>query len=343
MTGEMTAELAAPDDTGRLGVWRLKRMWSWWEAIGRGQAAGPYDETRDDQLVLDAIGIGLEQAMVELRTLPSFTAFEDWIEVTTGGLDPDRVARVNAALAGEPAPEAARREQAAIDAMDPVLDADDLAQWDELGYVVVADAIDHEPRAAAIEAVCRHVGADLDDPDTWYRPNDHGIMVQLFQDRAIEANRRSPRLHKAFAQLWATSDLWVSTDRVGFHPPQRPGHDFRGPDLHWDVSLHQPIPLGTQGLVYLTDTEAEQGALTLVPGFQRRIGRWLDELPADADPRQQPLHDLGSMPVPGRAGDAVIWHQALPHGSRPNHGTRPRLVQYINRYPIDAEVHAEWR
>lgn len=135
----------------------------------------------------------------------------------------------------------------------------------------------------------------------------------------------------------------MSTDRVGFNPPEHLGHRFRGPDLHWDVSLSQPIPLGTQGLVYLTDTDAEQGALTLVPGFHRRVGRWLDELPPGADPRQQDLHAAGSVPIAGRAGDCVIWHQALPHGSRPNHAARPRLVQYVNRYPIDFEERPDWR
>ncbi len=335
--------LAAPDEVGRLGVVRLRRMWSRWDAMRRGQVVGPDLDMRDDHLVLDAIGIGLEQAFGELRTLPSFDDFEDWIEATTGGLDPDRVARVNAALRGQPAPEATRHELAAIDAMTPVLTPGDLAGWDELGYVVVPDAIDSADRDAAIGAVCKHVEADLDDPETWYQPNDHGIMVQLFQHPALEANRRSPRLHKAFAQLWGTSDLWVSTDRVGFNAPERPGHAFRGPDLHWDVSLDQPIPFGTQGLVYLTDTDPEQGALTLVPGFHHRIGRWLDALAEGVDPRGQPLHDLGSIAIGGRAGDAVIWHQALPHGSRPNRTNRPRLVQYINRYPKDHEVHPDWR
>jgi hypothetical protein len=336
-------ELAAPDEIGRLGVWRLKRMWSRWDALRRGFPLTPYDESQLDHLVLDAIGVGIEQTFEELRTLPTFDEFEDWIETTTGGIEPDRVARVNAALAGEPAPEATQRELAAIDAMEPVLDEADLATWEELGYVVVPNAIDDGDRATTVELICDHLGVDLDVPDSWYPPNDHGIMVQLFQHPVLDANRRSPRIHKAFAQLWGTSDLWVSTDRVGFNAPERPGHAFRGPDLHWDVSLHQPMPFGTQGLIYLTDTDADQGALTLVPGFHRRIERWIDELPVGADPREQPLHELGSIAIAGRAGDCIIWHQALPHGSRANRSTRPRLVHYVNRYPIDYEVDPEWR
>ena len=337
------APLAAPDDVGRLGVWRLKRMWSRSDAIRRGLATEPYEEVRDDHLVLDAIGLGFEQASIELMRCTSFESFEDWIVAVTGGIDADAVARVNAALAGTRPPEATRRALAEIDGMAPVLDEADLRCWDELGYVVVTGAVADRDREGAIEALCEHIGADLDDPESWYRPNDHGIMVQLFQHPALEGIRRSPRLHKAFAQLWGTSDLWVSTDRMGFNPPERPGHEFPGPDLHWDVSLTQPIPLGTQGLVYLTDTEPEQGALTVVPAFHRRIEAWLGSLPAGTEPRAQALHDLGSVAIAGRAGDAVIWHQALPHGSRPNRAARPRLVQYVNRYPIDYGESSIWR
>ncbi|MGZ0787900.1 phytanoyl-CoA dioxygenase family protein [Pseudomonas saponiphila] len=35
-----------------------------------------------------------------------------------------------------------------------------------------------------------------------------------------------------------------------------------------------------------------------------------------------------------KAGDLIIWHHALPHGASPNRGTLPRMVQYINFYPM---------
>ena len=112
--------------------------------------------------------------------------------------------------------------------------------------------------------------------------------------------------------------------------------------MHWDVSLHQPIPFATQGILYLTDTPPEQGALTLVPGFHRRVGGWLAALPQGADPRVQDLRALGPMPIGAQAGDLIIWHQALPHGPSPNRGTRPRLVQYINLTPGHVPCHDVW-
>lgn len=106
--------------------------------------------------------------------------------------------------------------------------------------------------------------------------------------------------------------------------------------------MKTPIPFGTQGILYLTDTPPEQGAFTLVPGFQRWGEAWLASLPPHSNPRQQDLQALGAIPIGGRAGDLIIWHQALPHGASPNRGARPRLVQYINMFPARIEQQAEW-
>jgi hypothetical protein len=246
-------------------------------------------------------------------------------------------------VSGRDAPPATRQQLAAIEALPPVLSEGDLLHWQEHGYVIVHDAVPADTRLAAEQAIWNHIGARTDRPDSWYAPNDHGIMVQLFQHAAFTANRRASRVHKAFAQLWGTADLWSATDRAGFNPPERPGYTFRGPHLHWDVSLAQPVPFGTQGILYLTDTAAEQGAFTCVPGFHRCIEEWLDRLPSGADPRTEDLQAFGPTPIAGRAGDLIIWDQRLPHGSRPNRTARPRIVQYINMYPARWEQRETWR
>ena len=232
--------LPAPTDTGLLGVFQLKRAW----ARQRARTQGHFDaDQRDfvlDHLVFDALGIGLEQTIQFIgRHAPSFEEFERWIVATTGGVAEMQVARINAAIAGADSPAEIKEWLAAVDAAEPVLSADDLAFWDEHGYVVLHDAVPTDTREAATQAILDHLGARLDDPDSWYRADRKSIMVQYFQHPAFDANRRSARLHKAFAQLWGTADLWVSTDRVGFNAPERPGWTFQGPDLHVDVSLHQ--------------------------------------------------------------------------------------------------------
>jgi ectoine hydroxylase-related dioxygenase (phytanoyl-CoA dioxygenase family) len=166
--------------------------------------------------------------------------------------------------------------------------------------------------------------------------------VQLFQHPALEKNRRSARVRNAYEQLWGRKDLWVNTDRAGFNPPETELWKFPGPRLHWDVSLALPIPFGLQGILYLSDTQAHQGAFTLVPGFHNNIESWLGSLPADANPRTQDLYALGTYPVVANAGDFIIWHHALPHGSSPNTSAVPRIVQYINYAPLDAEERETW-
>lgn len=170
-----------------------------------------------------------------------------------------------------------------------------------------------------------------------------GIMVQLFQHPALEKNRQSKKIRNAYEQLWNRKDLWMNTDRVSFNPPENERWQFPGPRLHWDVSLELPIPFGLQGLLYLSDTQESQGAFTLVPGFHNKIDAWINSLPAGANPRTQDLYQLGIKPIAANAGDFIIWHQALPHGSSPNKAAAPRIVQYINYMPIDAAAQKKWK
>lgn len=342
--GSAETALAGDAEIGALGVVHLKRTWSRALAARRGHGSRNAAESHRDQLVVDALGIGWEQAhQYLLHEAPTFAEFEQWIVATAGPVAPEQVERINAALTGQPVPSATRSRLAEIEAMAPVLTPVDLAHWEEHGYVIVRNAVPEETRAAAEQAIWQHLGARPEEPDSWYVRNDHGIMVQCFQHPAFTAVRQCPRIHKAFAQLWGTADLWPSTDRVGFNVPERPSWMFRGPHMHWDVSLAQPIPFGTQGILYFTGTPPEQGAFTCVPGFHRRIDAWLASLPPSADPRQQDLHALGSKPIAGRAGDLIIWDHKLPHASSPNRGQRPRIVQYVNMYPTNQEIRDEWR
>jgi ectoine hydroxylase-related dioxygenase (phytanoyl-CoA dioxygenase family) len=125
----------------------------------------------------------------------------------------------------------------------------------------------------------------------------------------------------------------MTTDRCGLNPPETDAWHFPGPGLHWDVDLAPGAPFGTQGLLYLTDTAADQGAFTCVPGFHRRMDQW------PAGPRERVLDGNApglvpdAQPVPGRAGDLVIWDHRLPHGGSPNRASFPRIVLYLTMSP----------
>lgn len=340
--------MLSSEEIGSLGVLHLKRLWSRATGAHRGHVSEKRqaDEWLIDKIVIHGLGLALEETLQYLgRSAPSYEQFERWIlEKNGGSLERDRVERVNATISGADYSEKLKYALKEIEESEPILKAEDLAFWEENGYVVVHGAVPAENCLAAEQAIWDFLGMDAEDPGTWYRrPESYGIMAQFFHHPALAANRSSRRIHKAFAQIWGTADLWTSIDRVSFNPPEREDWRFTGPHLHWDTSLAQPIPFDASGLLYLTDTTAEQGAFTCVPGFHRRITDWLQSLPPDANPRAQDLERLGPTPVAGKAGDLIIWHRALPHGSRPNHARRPRIVQYITMYSSKVKHNPKWR
>jgi hypothetical protein len=217
----------------------------------------------------------------------------------------------------------------------PVLSDEDRVFWEENGYVIVHNAVPPENCKAAEKAVWDFLEMEPDNPDSWYPdPPRRGIMVEIYQHQALWDNRQYPRVHQVFSEIWGTEKLWVSFDRASMNPPERPDWKFPGPYLHWDMSLEMPVRLKVQGVLYLADTPPNQGAFTCIPGFHRKLEAWLKSLPSDADPRKVIRErSAEAIPISGKAGDLIIWHSALPHGSSPNSSTRPRLAQYITMSP----------
>jgi hypothetical protein len=325
--------------TGSAAAHRVEAVWRRARGGERRPLSGA-DRTLD-RIALNTLGVSTE----ELReVLPRFEAFDDlldWSAARTGGPDLEALDRFEAVTAGASAPSGVRRRIEALEAAPPVLGEDDLRAWDENGYVIVPAVITPDEVRDLADVVWAFVGADPNDPATW-RLTDHGIMAQLFQHPALTPARISPRLLKAFAQIWGTADLWTSLDRVSFNPPVRPGVDFPGPRLHWDISLAPPVIFQVQGMIYLTDTTAEQGAFEAVAGFHKRIDGWLESLGEGVDPRRVDL-SAGARRIAANAGDLIIWHSALPHGASPNTGDRPRLAQYVTQYPASLRHADRWR
>ena len=337
----MVPELARLEETGRLGVFHLKRYWSKALRSRSGHRLVP-GETAADHTLLCGLHIGVEEAVRHIvGNALSFEQVEDWVEEINGGaIDPARVEELNAALSGRidtGVPPAPGSPEAALAAAD-------LAFWEEHGYVLLHNAITPDQRRAAAEAIYQFVAADPERPETWYaNPCGHSIWVNLLRHPALQAARESARVRTAFAQIWGRTDMWASIDQGGFNPPVRDNWMFPGPHLHWDVSIAQPVPLGAQGILYLTDTAENQGAFTCVPGFHRRLAAWLKELPAGANPRDLSiLQAMPAIPIAAPAGTLIIWHQALPHGASPNTSTVPRVAQYIRMQPTTWEENPIW-
>lgn len=332
--------ITVEQNPGRL---QIPYLYRYWQRATEPQS-GPRPDTGEwdlDCTLLSGLGLNVLETgrFLNPADRPSFEAFENWIvEVNGGSLDAAELDRLRNALAGHPVGSAAGR----LDGVD-ALTAADLAFWDEHGYVVLHDAVPQATRDAAAAAIYEFLDASPGEPDSWYgRKFGVSIWVPLLRHPSFVANRRSPRLVKAFAQLWGREDLWPTIDQGGLNPPERADWKFPGPHVHWDSSLAPPHRFGVQGILYLTDTPAEQGAFCCIPGFHRRLESWLRALPPGENPREAIRREPGLAPIAGRAGDLVIWHHALPHASSPNRGRLPRVAQYIALRPTRWKYTSDW-
>ena len=225
------------------------------------------------------------------------------------------------------------------------------------GYVVIPSAVSSKDVAAVVDGIWRHMGMDRNDPNSWYEdPNGdnlqkYGFMRQMHTP-AMWRVRQSPKIHRAFADLWGTDNLWISMDRCILKPPLNPDKpkwgitdDPRGL-LHWDfptASTPKRFKL-YQAVVYLEDTAVDQGTFQCVPGFQTRYESWHQSRQGNYDfgfsngvPMEHGLEN--PTPIPGKAGDLLIWDSFNPHGHCYNRSSKPRLAQFLTMWPATAEGH----
>jgi hypothetical protein len=194
---------------GLFGVLHLRRLWSAAMATRRGEPIARDREGDLDRLVVDALGLGLHQLFEYLYSqAPTFADFEAWIVETAGAPDRLQTERLNADITGQPPPKAVQRWLDVVDRAEPALTNDQLDGWEANGYVVLPAAVPDVARAAAALAIGDFIGSDPDRRDSWNLDSGQSIMVEPIQHRAFDATRRSERVHKAFAQLWGTADLW---------------------------------------------------------------------------------------------------------------------------------------
>jgi hypothetical protein len=216
----------------------------------------------------------------------------------------------------------------------PILTPEDHRFFEEHGYLVVKNVIPPADCEAVVETIFDFLEMDRNNPDDWYRlPLKPGGMIEIYQHQALWNNRQNPRLYEAMRELRKTDELWVSIDRVGFKPQQNPDHpdyDHRG-FTHWDVDTSKlPVPFGVQGVLCLTDTDADMGGFQCIPGFHHGLEEWIATQPADRNPHMPDMTGLTVVPIPARQGDFIVWNSRLAHGNGQNVSKKPRFSQYIS-------------
>jgi hypothetical protein len=208
----------------------------------------------------------------------------------------------------------------------------DKQQFFKQGYLVVPNVVPQAHCDAAVAAICRYLHVDLDDPATWYTTSTqgHGI-VPVHHDPAFWSIRQLPTVHQVFSRLYGTDALWVSMDRASFKPPADGWSEQVYVDpIHWDGDPRTDTPLSIQGLIYLMNTEIEQGGFCCVPQAFENLPEFLNQQTSDALATMRPdIDDMHVNTVAAPAGSLVLWNRRMPHTSTANQANRPRLTQYV--------------
>ncbi|MEO6176919.1 MAG: phytanoyl-CoA dioxygenase family protein [Flavobacterium circumlabens] len=298
----------------------LEKLWE--RAVQPVSSSTTGDNWDEEMKALYQLGIGMEDTLQFLYfEKPDFETFKTWITTRQKN---------------------GNNESEAF--TDKVLSEQDLDFWNQNGYVIVKNAISKEDCEATQQAIWDYLKMDPHKKETWYvrHENQKGLMLNFSDHETLNRNRFSARIRKAYEQLYGTAKIYKTIDKVSFNPPETNDFTFLGSPLHWDTSLKQPIPFGLQGLLYLTDCGIEDGAFHCVPGFHNQINNWLENLETHEYPREKAIQTLKPKPVPGKAGDFIIWNNTLPHCATANKGKSPRMVQYLTYFPEDYNTSGEW-
>ncbi|BDX08466.1 hypothetical protein MACH26_39870 [Planctobacterium marinum] len=210
----------------------------------------------------------------------------------------------------------------------------DLKQWREQGYVVVKNIIPRDTSLTIAERLMNINRTSLQTPDSWHRAYGGPFFRQEYDIPELDVARQSIKARQAFQQVWQREHLITTRDTYSLNFPETARHYFQGTKLHLDVDFHLPLHFKTQGIVYLNDVAAEQGALTLCTGFHLQYAQWLSSLPKAFNPNDSDFTQFKPKPIAAEAGDLIIWHHWLPHGASPNHHHLPRVAQYLDMYSL---------
>ena len=208
----------------------------------------------------------------------------------------------------------------------PPLDGDELERYRTDGYVALGAILDGDRCAELLEVERRHRpaagGADADDP---------GLLVReqlCAQSAALRSFCIDGPHVPLLAQVLGPDVAFTHTQFITKLPDTRPTDDDRTSPT-W-VPMHQDDgygrlepPLDVTVWTALTDTDEDNGCLVIVPGSHR--DGLVEHAPAASNPFLREAEAGDAVPLPLRAGEAVLFTGLTLHGSGPNRSAAPRV------------------
>jgi hypothetical protein len=214
------------------------------------------------------------------------------------------------------------------------------------GYLAIPGVVPPAMCDRVIDVIVEFLDLDLNDPATWYASDQsshgdgigHGI-VPVHHAQPLWDIRQHPRVYEAFCDLYEHQALWVSLDRVSYKPPRGPQtSSWQRHRLHWDCDPWTHKDLSIQGVLYLTDTAANQGPFCCVPGIYRDLPAYLGEHANEPQRLNPGPPESDVIGVGGAAGTLVVFNRLMPHSSLVNQSGDHRFVQYLTMQPAGDET-----
>lgn len=233
-----------------------------------------------------------------------------------------------------------------------------LAQFEEEGYLLLSGLIPQETVVKAEEAMWKMMGMEAGNPDSWghfKRPGLAGFyMEQLSNGNRIELfGVTNPDVLAC-----CTPDYLTVLKQLASRYPEIPhcedprpdgiwalnqfpvSAEWKSPSPHLDGDFRDfrldPGTFRATSLTYLTDANSHGGTTVIWPEGPRRIRKFRKKNPEFSNHVRDvralfPKMDLGEpMEVVAKQGEVLFFHHLLPHSGTINVGSSPRFaIRYM--------------
>jgi ectoine hydroxylase-related dioxygenase (phytanoyl-CoA dioxygenase family) len=205
----------------------------------------------------------------------------------------------------------------------PLVTQEQIAKFNEFGYLVVENAIPPTKVAQLLEAIDR-LKQQLEQSDQRKAVFGLDIRPIVDKDDIFLDLLECPTTFPLAVRFLNHFNIQLMTSHLIMVPPNP---DQR--NIGWHDDGGAPV-IGVNGIrafgslkvgYFLTDLlEPNMGALMVVPGSHRLQGR---------PPVEEGARDpIGAIELKVKAGDAVIFQQGVYHAGAPNYSTQTRVVLY---------------
>jgi hypothetical protein len=218
-----------------------------------------------------------------------------------------------------------------------VLTREDAEQFVEDGYVIIPEVFPREVAEGVLPLLWQEMDEDPDDRSTWTK---EGVFVGKVIDAYPASEVVTQRYRDAAEDLGGIGRLEEATFRgIGYAPIRFPmkAPAWEAVGFHVDGShFHHHVDSRTQGLVgldVLTDIDPEGGGTSIRPGSHRLTAGILAESEPEgmefkelSDAARHATETIPAMELCGKAGDLILMHPHLVHGSSFNLSNRVRMA-----------------